>query len=248
MLVILHLGGLGIGGLVVPHLLKGRTCHLVIPAHRRVGDNAGGAANIGDVAHRRFRRQTAGDLHRSALAHTVHQQVGGRVKQDGTAHLVVPVVIVGKPPQRRLQPADDNRGVGKGFPRPVGVDDGGPVGPEAQLAAGTVQVLCPPPLGHRVVGHHGVQIAAADQHAVPGLSHGAEGPGIVPVRLGQHRHAVALALQQPGDDGAAEAGMVDIAVRRHHQKVIVVPAPVDHLVPAHRQKFRSLYHTISRGS
>ena len=98
-LVILHLGGLGIGGLVVPHLLEGGTRHLMIPAHRRVGDDAGGAADVGDVAHWRSRRQTAGDLHRSALPHAVHQQVGGGVKQDGTAHLVVPVVIVGKPPQ-----------------------------------------------------------------------------------------------------------------------------------------------------
>ena len=204
--------------------------------------------HIGDIAHRRFRRQTAGDLHRGALAHAVDQQVGRRVKQDGAAHLVVPVVIVGEPPQRGLQPTDNDGRIGEGLLCTVGVHDGGTVGAEAQLAAGTVQVLCPAALGHRVVGHHGVQITAADHYAVPGLAHGAEGLGIVPVRLGQHRHPVALALQQAGNNGAAEAGMVDIAVRRHHQKVIVVPAPVDHLVPAHRQKFRSLYHTISRGS
>ena len=220
----------------------------MIPAHRRVCHDTGGAPHVRDLRHRRFGRQTAGDLHRGALPHAVHQQVGGRVKQDGAAHLVLPVVIVGEPPQRRLQPADDDGRIGKRLSGPVGVNDGGPVRPEAQLSAGAVQVLCPAALGHRIVSHHGVQIPAADQHAVPGLSHGAEGFGVTPVRLRQHRHPIALALQQPGNNGAAEAGMVNIAVCRYHQKVIVIPAPADHLIPAHRQKFRSLYHTISRGS
>ena len=248
MLVILHLRSSCVGAFILLHLLKGRAFHLMIPASLRIGHNAGGTPDVGNVAHRCFRRQTAGDLHRGALSHAVHQQIGGRVKQNRPAHPVVPVVIVGKSPQRRLQSADNDGCVGKGLPGPVGIYDGGPVRPEAQLAAGAVQVLRPPPLGHRIVGHHGIQIAAADEHAVPGFSHGAKAFRVMPVRLGQHRHAVPLPLQQPGNNGAAEAGVIDIAVCRHHQKIIVVPTPVDHLVPAHRQKFRSLYHTISRGS
>ena len=179
------------------------------------------------------------------FAHAVHQQRRTGVHQNAVAHLVVPVVVVGEPPQRCLQPADNDGHVRPRLPHPVGVHDGGPVRPLAHLSALAVQVAGPPPLGHRVVGHHRVQVPPADQHPVPGLAHGAEGLRRVPVRLGQYRHPIAPALQQPRDQRGAEAGVVDIPVRRHHQKVIVIPAPVDHLLPAHRQKFHSFFHVFS---
>ena len=33
------------------------------------------------------------------LAHTVHQQVGAAVLQNGGAHSIVPVIVVGEPPE-----------------------------------------------------------------------------------------------------------------------------------------------------
>ena len=233
-LVIFDLGGPGVGRFIGADLLIGGAGSLVEAAAAVIGGDVGRAGHLGDVAHRRLSGKAAGDLHRGALPHAVDQQIGGSVEQNAAAHLVVPVVVVGEAAQGRLQPADDDGRVGERLPRPVGIDDGGAVGAAAQLAAGAVQVAGAAALGHRVVSHHGVQIAAADEHAVAGLAHGAERLCRVPVRLGQNGYAVALRLQQAGDEGGAEAGMVDVAVRRHHQKIIIVPAAVDHLVTADR--------------
>ena len=149
---------------------------------------------------------------------------------------------MGEAAQGRLQPADDDGRVGERLPRPVGVDDGGAVGAVSHLAAGAVQIPCAAALCHCVVRHHGVQIAAADEHAVPGLAHGAERLRRVPVRLGEDGHAVALRLQQTGDEGGAEAGVVDVAVGGDHQKIIVIPAALDHLLAADREKYLASCH------
>ena len=245
MLVVFHLRSAGVGRLVGAHRLVGGAVRPVeFQLAHRVGD-IGRAGHVGDIRRRCLPRQTPGDLRRGALPHAVHQQVRRRVEQYAPPHLVVPVVVVGEPPQRRLQPADNDGHIRPRLPHPVGVHDGGPIRPLAHLSALAVQVAGPPPLGHRVVGHHRVQVPPADQHPVPGLAHGPEVLRRVPVRLGQYRHPITLALQQPRDQCGAETGVVDIPVRRHHQKVIVIPAPVDHLLPAHRQKFHSFFHVFS---
>ena len=141
---------------------------------------------------------------------------------------------MGKAAQRGFQTTDHNGRIGEGLPGAVGVDNGGAIGTTAHFAAGTVQIPCAAALGHGIVRHHGVQIAAADQYAVAGLAHAAEGIGVVPIRLGQDRHAISLALQQAGDQRRAEAGVVNIGVCRHHQKIVIVPTAFDHFVAADR--------------
>ena len=244
-LVVFDLRRPGIGRLVRAYrLIPRRVRPVELQLTHLVGD-VRRPRYIRQLRRRYLPRQTPGDLRRGALPHAVHQQVRRRVEQYAPPHLVVPVVVVGEPPQRRLQPADNDGHVRPRLPHPVGVHDRGPVRPLAHLSALAVQVAGPPPLGHRVVGHHRVQVPPADQHPVPGLAHGPEVLRRVPVRLGQYRHPITPALQQPRDQCGAEAGVVDIPVRRHHQKVIVIPAPVDHLLPAHRQKFHSLFHVFS---
>ena len=238
--VILQLCGLGVGFLVLPHALVGGRGHGAIDAFCRIRSDERRAPHIGDVPHRDFLGEPAGDLFRGRFSHAVHQQIRRRVKEDGAAHLVVPVVIVGKAAQRRLQPADDDgHAAAEGLPRPIGVHDGRPIGTQPHFSGGGIEILLPPTLGHSVVRHHAVQISAADEHAEAGLAHSSEGGTVVPVRLRQHRHPIALRLQQTGDEGGAEAGVVDVGVRRHHQKVVIVPVPRQHLLSAHGQKFRS---------
>ena len=178
------------------------------------------------------------------LAHAVDQQIRLGVKEDGAAHLVVPVVVVGEAAQTGLQSADDDGGAGEGLPGPVGVDDGGPVGPQTHLVAGTVGVGGAALLGGGVVGHHGVDVAAADHHAVAGFAHGAEGVGAVPVGLCQNGYAEALVLQHPGDDGGAETGMVHIGVGGDHQEIIVPPAAVFHVLLADGEEVECIHSSL----
>ena len=239
-LVVLQLGGRGVLPLILPHPLVGGDSHRAVDTPVRLGCDVRRAPDIGDLPHGDFVGKPPGDLPGGRLPHAVHQQVRRGVKEDGAAHLVVPVIVVGKASQGRLQPADDDGHItAEGLPGPVGIHDGGPVGAAAHPAPGGVQIPLPPPPGHGVVGHHAVQVPPADEHPEPGSAHGGECLGAVPVRLCQHRHPVALRLQQPCDEGAAEAGVVHIGVRHHHQKIVVIPLLPEHLLPAHREKFRS---------
>ena len=226
-----HVGpGVGLPG--GGHLLEGGDLHLGIGAHARVPDRRAGAPHVGDLGHRGARGQPGGDLHRGPLPHAVGEDVRLGVEEDGPAHLVLPVVVVGEAAQAGLQPADDHRDVPEGLPHPVGVDHRGVVGAQPGLSPGGVGVVVAALFGGGVVGHHGVQVARRDQHPQPGPAQGLEGLGAVPVGLGQDGHPVALGLQHPADDGRAEGGVVHIGVPGDEQEVEAVPPPAGHVLPA----------------
>ncbi|MGY4433055.1 hypothetical protein ACVWWO_005532 [Bradyrhizobium sp. F1.13.1] len=58
----------------------------------------------------------------------------------------------------------------------------------------------------------------------------------MPVRLRDDADAKALRLQQPADDGHAEAGVVDIGIAGHQHDVAGIPAERIHLGAAHREE------------
>ena len=176
------------------------------------------------------------DRARGVFAHAVDKKVCLRVENERTAHLVVPVVVVGKAAQARLQPADDDGNVAPGFAAAVRIDNGRAVGPQAHLAAGRVEVTRAVLFRRRVVCDHRVDVAAADHHAIARAAHLTEGVRAVPVGLGEYRHAVALGLQNTRNDRRAEAWVVNIGVRRDNEKVVIVPAALDHFVLRNRQK------------
>src|SRR5437660_852367 len=73
--------------------------------------------------------QPPGDLEDRLLAHAVDEDVTGAVDQDRMPHPIAPVVVVGEPPQRRLDAADDDRHIRKELLELAGVDRGGVVRP-----------------------------------------------------------------------------------------------------------------------
>ena len=152
---------------------------------------------------------------------------------------------MGEPAEGGLQPADDQGDVPKDLPHPVGVDDGGPVRPEARPVPGGVGVVVAALLGGGVVGHHGVDVAPVDEDPVPGPAQGGKGLRIPPVGLGEDGHPVALCLQHPADDGGAEGGVVHVGVPGDEEKVIVVPSPLEEVLPGDGQKipFHGSPHT-----
>ena len=57
-----------------------------------------------------------GYLTLGVLAHAVHQHIRARIGQYRAAHLIVPIVVVSKAAQARLETADDYRHIGsEGF-------------------------------------------------------------------------------------------------------------------------------------
>lgn len=100
-----------------------------------LSDDAG-APHVGNLPHGRPGGQPGGNLQGGGLPHAVSEDIRLGIKKDGAAHLVLPVIVVGKAAQAGLQPADDDGDVPEGLPRPVGVDRCRVVGPQAGLPAG----------------------------------------------------------------------------------------------------------------
>ncbi len=188
------------------------------------------------AAHRLPRRQAVGHLDDLVFPHAVEEQIGLCVLQDAGANGVVPVVVVGKAAHGCLHPADEDGRLGIEAADDVGVDDGGPVGALAHHPAGGVKVGGAALFGHGVVVDHRVHVPRRDDKAQAGPAELGEGGILLHIRLGENRHLVAGALQHPGDDGAAETGVVDIAVAADVDKVGLGPAPLLHLGAADGQK------------
>ena len=167
---------------------------------------------------------------------------------------------MGKPPERRFQPADDDGHVSVGLADAVAVDDGGTVRPQSRLASGGVEILAPAFFGGGVVGHHGVDIAGADQKAQPRPAEFFEIVGGAPVRLGEHGDEKSVLLQHPGDDGRAEGRMIHISVAGDVDKIGYLPTGFADFFGSYGQKwmghksvlrlgnfgFQNVFHTVSR--
>ena len=241
---VLHAAGLGVGPLVLPHLLEGGQLHIFIGAGT-LPLQAGGAPDIREGLRPLPGLQPPGDLQAGPLPHAVGQQVRPGIHQHAAAHLIVPIVVVGEAPEGGLQPPHDHGQAGKSLPHPTRVDDDRPIGPQTRLLAGTVKVLAPTALGRRVMGHHAVQVPGGEHAAELRPSHGPDGLGVVPVRLGQDGHPVARRFQQPADHRRPEGGMVHIGVPGDQQDLVILPAPRSHVQLADGQEFHGVHMGFS---
>ena len=138
---------------------------------------------------------------------------------------------MGEAPQRRLDTAEHDGGVGVEPLEDAGVDDGGHVGPRPGPVAGGVGVVGAPAAGGGVVVHHRVHASGADAEEEVGAAHFFEVPQVVlPVGLGHDGHSQSQRLEHPPDDGGAERGMVHVCVAREEHHVERGPSPRLHLL------------------
>ena len=80
--------------------------------------------------------QAHGHFSDRALAHAIDQDTCRRIRQNGLANRVRPVVVVGKPAQAGLDPTHDDRNAGKEGVNLVGVNDQSPVRPATDAPGG----------------------------------------------------------------------------------------------------------------
>ncbi len=238
---ILRARGESVFFLIVPHFFKARQNHRAL--RRFIGDDRRAA----DAAQRLSVAQAVCGFECGALAHAVDKNVGARIENDAPAHLVVPVIVMRKPAERGLHPAEQDRNAGERLPRAVGIHGAGAVGPQPGLPSGRIEILAAALFCRRVVRHHAVEIARADENAEFRPPHRLEGGSIVPRGLREHRHAVARVLQQPPDDGRAERRVIDIGVARHKQYIVPVPAAREHVRARYGQKILRIRFTCPPG-
>ena len=195
LLVLLGKGGAGIALFIAADLVKAGQQHRVFKGARfRPGGQETGAAHVADIACALAFFQPAGDFDDRLFAHAVNEQIGAAVDQHRTAHLVVPVIVMGKTAQRRFDAADDNGQAGEGAARQAGIDNDGAIGAAAGGTAGGIRVLFAAAARHRIVRHHRVDIARVDQNTEPRPAHGFKIDRRMEVRLGQNGDAEAVFL------------------------------------------------------
>ena len=169
-------------------------------------------AHIPDLLHGHPLAQKLRQSDNGAFPHAVHENIRAGIDQNGAADLVVPVVVMGAPPERRFQTADEDRNVSVCLAHAVAVDDGGAVGAESGLAAGGIVVLAASFFGGGIVGDHGIDVPGGNEKAKARLPEAAEivcGPEI---RLTEHGAGEAVFFQHPRDESRPERGMIDIGV------------------------------------
>ena len=224
-ILIVHLdtAGFGVGGLIGRHLFEARALHIFFGQVVEVGQVAG-AVHIGDGAYRLSGRQPSGNGNGLVFAHAEADDIRAGVLRDAGQDGVQPVIVVGEPPQRGLQTAQDHGQVGVGLLGQPGIHGGAAVRPGTALSAGGVFVLGAGDLGDGVVADHAVHIAAADEEAILRLPEPLEVLAVGIAGLCQYAHLVALGFQQAADDGSAKAGVVHIGVAAHDHKVQLIPS------------------------
>ena len=209
---------------ILRHMLRQLRQELIIPRHREEHLVPGlpqpsRPPHVPDFLHRHALVQQLRQPHHRPLAHAVHENIRPGVHQHRPAHLVVPVIVVGEPPERGFQPADENGHVPIGFPDPVAVDDHRPVRPFSRLASGGIVVLTAAFFGSGIVGHHGVDIPGGHKKPKPGSAEPFEVLAGGIVRLGQHCAGKPTGFQHTGNDGGAEGGMIHVCVAVHVDKI-----------------------------
>ena len=182
------------------------------------------AVDEGEIAHGKARSEGIGNLDDRALPHAVGDEIGPGIEQDGALEGIGPVVVMGEPAQTRLDAAQNDRRFLEGAANEVRIDHGRVVGARAALAARRVGVVAAALLVHRVVVHHGVHIARRYEESQPRLAEHRDAFRVVPIGLSDEAHLVAVGLQHPRDDGAAERGMIHVGVAGDIDEVELPPA------------------------
>ena len=101
LLVDLDLAGSGIGLLIRPHLVK-RSAGDRIGRQFKLAAKITGASDIPKGGNILPGGKPPGDFLRLMLPHAKGEQIGTGIHQNRGADLIIPIVIVGKPAQRRL--------------------------------------------------------------------------------------------------------------------------------------------------
>ena len=196
------------------------------------------SADVHEVRDARAVAQALRDIDDLPLRVAEHQQIRLRIRQHAAPHLLGPVIEVGDAPQTRLDAADHDGDALVGFADALGIHDDAAVGPPAADPARRVRVVAAHTPVRGVAVHHRIHVAAGDAEEQPRGPEGLEIGRTVPVRLGDDSDLEALGLQQPADDGHAEARMVHVRIAGDDDDIALTPTKRLHFRARGGQKRR----------
>ncbi len=168
------------------------------------------APNIIEIAWRVAGGEPMRHFNDSALGIAVKQQVRFGIREDRTAHLLGPIVVMRNTAQRRPSMPPSTIGTSlKSLAATLGINDGAAVRPFAALAAGRVGIVMAQSSVRRVAVHHRIHVAAGDAEEHPWLAESLERLGRAPIGLRDDADPKPLGFEQPADDCHAEARVID---------------------------------------
>ena len=139
-----------------------------------------------------------------------------------------------EPAQARLDAAEDDGRLLVRAADQVAVHHRRMVRSLARLPARRIRIALALLLGNRIVVHHGVHVARRNEEPEARLAEHGYAPLVGPVGLRDEADPVAVGLEQPRDDGAAERGMIDVRIARHVHEIDRVPSAIEHIAVAYR--------------
>ena len=139
-----------------------------------------------------------------------------------------------KAAQAGLDAANDDGHMGPQALYHLSIYHGGMVGPLAHRAPSGVFIHAAGIFRCCIMAQHGVQIATGNEHAQTGLAQLSKIVWLVPGRLAQKCHLVALSLQHTANHRRSKGRVVHIGIAANEQKVQLLPATFCNFFPGNR--------------
>ena len=192
------------------------------PAAAHPECNLRDGAYLARIPHRLDR---PGQFKHRSLPHPVAEVIGRTPCQDGRKQLILPIVVVGKTPERGLDSTDDDRDIGIEFLENLRIYADGIIRPLSRLPFRGVGIVMTEPFPGGVVIDHRVHRAGIDTEIEPRSAEFPEVAQVVaPIGLWNDGHPVAEMLEIAGYAGCTEGRMVHKCVTCKQDHIDVVPS------------------------
>ena len=116
------------------------------------------------------------------------------------------------PAQAGFNAADDDGDIPIGTANQIAVYRCGTVGTTACCTARCIGIKAAALFGNRIMVHHGIHIAGGNQKAQLWAAKYTDAGVVAPIRLWEHRHAIAAGLQHAADNRRAKGRVVDVRI------------------------------------
>ena len=157
------------------------------------------------------------------FTHAVHQQVRMTALQNGGQEPILPIVKMHKAAEAGLNAANNNRHMGPQALHHLGINHGGMIRPLAYRPTSSIFIHTAGIFGRCIMAQHGIKIATGNEHTQTGLTQGSKIFNLIPSRLAQQRHLVALGFQHPANNRRTKGRMVHIGITADEQKIQLLP-------------------------
>ena len=192
LLQIFYLKGLCKSFFILFYLSQGRQ-RSIIPNIIKIRHLEAGSLHILDILYGYSLMKLGSNIYQLSFPHAVYQQICRALCQNRGTDLILPIIIVGKPPQTCFNASNNNRHLlSPAFPQLPGINQYSPLWPLACLAARRIGIIMPKSLGSSIAIQLRIQITARHKKAQPRFTQAGKVLCMMPIRLRNNPHLIAM--------------------------------------------------------